>query len=142
MAPLGHIIRIKLIGRAMVRGHPDILFVFGDNMLRRGLKGQAAAMRGEPNALGIPVKWRPSKDDDAYFTDQDADREEVRQSILQSFQLIRDTLDAGRCVVIPADGIGTGLAQLPERAPRIHLAISRRIQALEEKYGVEIRTSI
>ncbi|KKL05458.1 hypothetical protein LCGC14_2605850, partial [marine sediment metagenome] len=50
------------ITRQMLRDEPDTLFVFGDNMQRRGLGGQAFAMRGEPNAVGIPTKIFPSMD--------------------------------------------------------------------------------
>ncbi len=47
---------IKKYTRAYIRAHPDWLFVFGDNMMRRGFGGQAAEARGEPNAIGIATK--------------------------------------------------------------------------------------
>ena len=51
--------RIRFITREYVRANPDKIFLFGDNLEQRGLGGQAAAMRGEPNAVGIPTKKRP-----------------------------------------------------------------------------------
>ena len=114
----------------MVRAQPDRLFVFGDNIERRGFGGQAAAMRGEPNAIGVPTKWKPERGQDAYFTDADADLFQVRDAIITAFQQMEAALAAGRDVVIPADGLGTGLADLPTRAPRIYRAIERRIANL------------
>ena len=67
----GRIIRLASITRALVRSKPGTIFVFGDNMEGRGYGGQAAAMRGEPNAIGVPTKWRPQRDERAYFRDED-----------------------------------------------------------------------
>jgi len=46
----------KHITRQMLRAEPGTLWVFGDNLQRKGLGGQAKEMRGEPNAIGIPTK--------------------------------------------------------------------------------------
>ena len=43
----------------LLRSMPEKIFVFGDNLLQRGTKGQAA-IRGEPNAVGVPTKRAPS----------------------------------------------------------------------------------
>jgi len=37
----------------------------------------------------------------------------------------------GRTVVFPKNGLGTGLAQLPERAPRINQKINEFIEEIE-----------
>jgi hypothetical protein len=52
------------------RRHRDRLFVFGDNDARRGLAGQAA-IRGEPNAIGLATKRSPSHVAHAYYRDDD-----------------------------------------------------------------------
>jgi len=70
----GRLLRWKWITREELQRHPELIFVFGDNMLRKGFGGQAKEMRGEPNAVGVPVKWRPSRDAGAYFTDRDLRR--------------------------------------------------------------------
>lgn len=127
----GRIMRAPLITREMLRAEPRSLFVFGDNIARTGRGGQAAAMRGEPNALGVPTKWRPGRASCDYFTDADADRPEIREPIVAAFRQMRLVLEAGQNVVIPAEGLGIGLADLPRRAPRIHRAIEARIEALE-----------
>ena len=126
----GIVRRIRHITRAMVRAEPQTIWVFGDNMAGAGFAGQAREMRGEPNALGVPTKWSPRRDHAAYFCDDDADNPDVRIAIIAAFQHMRSALKGGRDVVIPADGLGTGLAELPTRAPRIHRAIEARIAAL------------
>ena len=63
--------RMRFITRDYVRANRDKLFLFGDNLEQRGLGGQAAAMRGEPNAIGIPTKKSPSYRADAFFSDDE-----------------------------------------------------------------------
>jgi hypothetical protein len=128
----GRVIRIKHITRAMVQADRNTLFCFGDNMQSRGLGGQAGAMRGEPNAIGVPTKWAPERREAAYFTDDDMKNRDVRHAILGAFNEMHNALEAGHNVVIPADGLGTGLAELATRAPNLHRWIEDMIAALEE----------
>jgi hypothetical protein len=127
----GRVLRIARITRAMVQANPDTLYAFGDNMERRGSGGQAKEMRGEPNAIGVPTKWAPYSRPDAYFTDADRLNRDVWHAIRDAFDQMRGALASGRNVVIPADGIGTGLVQLPARAPRMHAMIEAAIASLE-----------
>ena len=119
----------NLITRADVRDRRGALFVFGDNMQRKGYGGQARAMRGEPNAIGVPTKWAPDRRAKSYFSDADFDR--VRDAIDDAFREIRRLQNQGLDVVLPADGLGTGLAELPRRAPRIHAYIEKHIASLD-----------
>ncbi len=121
----GSLIRVAHVTRAMLRAHPDTLFVFGDNMQLRGYDRQAAAMRGEPNAVGIPTKWAPPTAAAAFFADSDWDRPEVRDAIDSAFIRLADALRAGRSVAIPADGLGTGRAELAT-----HAACIARLEAI------------
>ncbi|AKE44783.1 hypothetical protein AU106_gp152 [Sinorhizobium phage phiM9] len=107
----------KFITRQMLKDEPDTLFVFGDNLSRVGLGGQAKEMRGEPNAVGIPTKKLPLMADHAFFTDDDYFL--VLDQLLEADKRIVEHLNSGGTVVWPEDGIGTGLAQLDERAPMI-----------------------
>src|SRR6476659_4373940 len=104
----GEVCRQKWITRQDVRLRRTAIYLFGDNMQRRGFGGQAKAMRGEPNAIGIPTKWMPDSRDSSYFKDADFDR--VRGAIDEAFGHTRAMLSQGFDIVIPADGIGTGLA--------------------------------
>ena len=57
----------KLILNADLRANPDVLYLFGDNVLRVGFGGQAKEIRGEPNAVGVRTKHRPNMHPDAFF---------------------------------------------------------------------------
>ena len=102
------------ITRAMLRAEPEKLFVFGDNMHRKGYGGQAKEMRGEPNAVGIPTKVHPTMYEGSFFTDSDL-------SVFVD-RVVPDYLRLARhpgIIVWPTAGIGSGLAQLKKRAPKI-----------------------
>lgn len=121
--------------REDIKANRDKMFVFGDNMARKGYGGQAKACRGEPNALGIPTKWYPDCSKKSFFTD--ADIAKAEPVIALAFDAMTAQLQAGRVVVWPADGVGTGLARLPEKAPAIHNYITNRWKALVEQFGGE-----
>ena len=113
----------------MLKAKPDTLFVFGDNLLRQGMSGQAREMRGEPNAVGIPTKASPNMSEKAFFTD--ADFEAAKPHIDAAFTRLYDHARHGGEIVWPWDGIGTGLAQLEKRAPRIWQRIQNGKAILE-----------
>lgn len=121
--------RIKFITRSMLRDRPDDLFAFGDNLLRKGYGGQAKEMRGMPNAVGIPTKRMPGVREIDYFTDDDMAI--ANGPIRRAFDRLRGHMDAGGGVVWPEDGIGTGLADLPRRAPQIYALILDQLASLE-----------
>lgn len=108
------VLRVPRIDRKMLRGSPEIAFIFGDNMERTGLGGQAAEMRGEPNAFGVPTKWKPSNEEEAFFSDRDFDT--VVPYIDDAFT---QAMRYSELIVIPSAGIGTGRAKLLETAPTI-----------------------
>lgn len=125
----------KWITREMVRANPDKLFLFGDNLEHRGFGGQAKEMRGEKNAIGIPTKKSPSMDDASFFRD---DQFEATKKIIDGYfyRIYRRGLEAKRnggelTVVIPSDGIGTGLAQLDKRAPKTFEHLQNRLTELK-----------
>jgi len=129
----GKVLRVQHITRQMLRADPKTLYVFGDNIARIGRAGQAREMRGEPNAVGIPTKWWPAMDEDSFFSDKDLNDRRVRDSLNEAFTRLEKALRAGQNVVLPADGLGTGLAQLPVRAPRIHATIETMIANLSQQ---------
>lgn len=131
----GRVIRLQRITRDLVRSDRKSVFVFGDNMEGRGLGGQAASMRGEPNTIGVPTKWAPKRKASAYFTDDDRVDRNVWHAINGAFEEMRKALVSGRNVVIPAEGLGTGLAELPTRAPKLYAMIEAGIASLQEAPG-------
>lgn len=124
----------KWILRTDLQANPGQSYVFGDNTQRRGLGGQAKYMRGEPNAIGVATKWAPDNNERSFFMDQ------VRciEIVMGDLARVRDALKAGRTVVIPEDGIGTGLSQLPERAPGIDEMIKTFWKEMERDYGLAV----
>ena len=132
----------KRYSRQDARNARSTLFVFGDNMARAGFGGQAKEMRGEINAVGIPTKWRPARDEGAYFADADfeltrdgdgwaLDTSPVQKAIDAAFDQLEAHRKAGGSVVWPTDGVGTGLAALQTRAPAIYAYIAFRRDRLE-----------
>lgn len=107
----------KWIMRKDVRVERDKLFVFGDNLMRFGLGGQAREMRGLPNSVGFPTKNSPAMIESAFLSD--ADLHKVQTANHDGVDRILKHLSAGGTVVWPEDGLGTGLAQLATRAPKI-----------------------
>jgi len=115
------------VTREFIRSHKKWLFVFGDNLIKRGYGGQAKACRGEPNTLGIPTKRYPTWAKDAFFTDNDYDEvKPIIQAIINSVK----KGDWEKIVILPY--IGEGRAQLPTRAPRIYEYV---VKVLEELGG-------
>lgn len=121
--------RMRFITRDCVRANPDKIFLFGDNLELRGFSGQAGAMRGEPNAVGIPTKKSPSYSPDAFFTDGEFERN--KSAIDLAFAKLAEAVtDSTRSIVIPSGGLGTGRAQLKERAPRTFAHLQSRLKDL------------
>lgn len=118
--------------RKLIQNNPDTFFVFGDNLARTGLGGQAKEARGEPNAIGVVTKRKPSNTEDSFFSDT---REEMI-AVAKDIRKIKDLLDLGYNVVFPYDGIGTGLAKLPEKSPKIFSYIEQIIEEFKITYGM------
>lgn len=116
----------KLILRSDLRNERNKLFVFGDNLLRRGFGGQAKEMRGEPNAVGIVTKKAPSMDSGSFFTDND-----FALFISETLIALEKLYKFKGTIIWPADDIGTGLAQLKTRAPMIWNKIQKVKRDLE-----------
>jgi hypothetical protein len=110
------IIYQKFIRRVDLRQNPDRRYVFGDNVLRVGFGGQAKEMRGEPNAIGVVTKLAPSMLLNAFFDDSTKCKELVQADLNR----VQDALNRGLTVVVPSDGIGTGLSRLPDVAPNLN----------------------
>ena len=117
-----------MIYRQDLQQNPDSLYLFGDNEERRGLGGQAIQMRGEPNAVGVRTKRRPRLKEGDFWTDETY--EANCRMIEDDLAPVRKHLAAGGTVVIPEDGLGTGLAQLAERAPRTLAFLQAALESL------------
>jgi len=118
-------IKVEMVKRydiAMVRNNPNKLFIFGDNLLGYG-KGGQAIIRDEKNAYGIPTKKSPNMSEASFFTDEEF---EDNKKIL--FQIINDIpISDYEYVVLPEDGLGTGLAMLPTKAPKTFIYLYSKL---------------
>ena len=123
------IIYQKFIYREDLRNNPNIFYLFGDNDIRMGRGGQAKEMRGEPNAIGIRVKKAPLIGD-VYYSDSEF--KENTRKINEDLNEVRKQLDYGKIIVIPSDGIGTGLALLKYKAPKTLLYLVNSLLNLRE----------
>jgi len=112
-----------------LRDNPGYIFLFGDNELRQGRGGQAAVCRGQPNAVGVATKRTPKTTPDAYWSDNNYGRQVtiLERDLAPAFAHIR----RGGTVVCPSRGLGTGLSELPSRAPRTFATLRQLIVDLK-----------
>ena len=116
----------QMIIRKRIRLEGARIFVFGDNVARKGHGGQAKEMRGEPNAIGVVTKFAPSYLSDAYLSDDRID--EWRSHFERDIRRIEQEKKAGKQIVFPAAGIGVGLASVDTRAPKIWKAMNKHLK--------------
>lgn len=126
------VIRQKIIVRQDLRANRDVLYIFGDNDMRHGNGGQAKQMRGEPNAVGVRTKYRPSMDEDAFWTDEtyQANCAKIHDDLSKLYY----HMDVDGIVVFPFDGIGTGLSQMDISCPKTFVYLQDRILKLSQSF--------
>ena len=123
------------ITRAEVQQNSEWYYLFGDNAQMRGYGGQAKEMRGEPNAIGIPTKKRPSMTVDSFFTDSEfPENIAAIQPRLDQIELL---LKQGYTIVIPAAGLGTGLSRLDKTAPLTFQWLQTKLTELGAAHGLD-----
>lgn len=122
----------KWIIRQDLQASPEKIYVFGDNVARVGMGGQAKEMRGESNAFGLPTKWRPAMSYDAFFHDGDV---EALAEIQKATVAIENILHQDKIVIVPLDGLGTGLSKLPEVAPLLYAYLWRTFDHWGSRFG-------
>lgn len=135
------IIKNEDLRRSYASGLP-ILYVFGDNVKRVGMGGQAGEMRYEPNAVGVATLYAPG----VFYRDDAVSVDAQKRIIDRDMKRLFDHVKQGGIVVWPADGIGTGLARLPKASPTTFTYLEEKLEALvkvgrafnEDRKGVEI----
>ena len=124
------IIKQKFINRVDLQNNPTLVYLFGDNLARVGLGGQAAAMRGEPNAVGVATKKTPSSNPSAFFYDDEymANVKAIYDDVTPAIGHILK----GGVLVIPSDGLGTGLSAMEKHCPKTLKALNELLEYLED----------
>lgn len=126
------VVRQYRIFRKDLKANPDVLYLFGDNARRVGLGGQAMEMRGEPNAVGVRTKWAPGMRTEDFFSDSPIEHNAIKRLIEKDLERVQQHLQTGGVVVIPYDGLGTGLAQLDVRAPKVFAFLTAKLNELSD----------
>lgn len=118
--------------------HPKKCFVFGDNLRRFGMGGQAI-IRNNLNTYGIATKRKPSRDESAYFSEASvSDLDDVLEDIEGLWQRLRDYPDEEIVIPVTKDGrisLGLDRAELKQRAPTIYDTIVMHIEEMANVYG-------
>jgi len=88
--------------------HPDRLYLFDDNEIRRGRGGQAGVCRGHPNVVSVATKRSPDCTLHAYWNDVEFDC--FIASIAHDLTPAMLHILKGGTAVCPTRGLGTGLS--------------------------------
>lgn len=123
----------KVILREDARRNRDVLYVFGDNLVRKGFFGQAKELRREPNAVGIRTKYTPTQ----YFAEAPAETIAQNRMIDEDMKRLFSHVKNGGIVIWPSDGVGSGAARLQIEAPSTFEHLQSKLDALLEVAQIE-----
>lgn len=108
----------------------EFLYVFGDNLLEKGEKGQAIIRKvSSKNVFGVPTKRLPSMKEGSFFSDQLEEQEIVLKKLTELWNCHKE----GRVIVLPNNPFGSNLAQLEKRSPKINELILRFYRSAKEE---------
>ena len=94
----------KYITAEFLKKNPDVIFVFGDNLVRAG-KGGAAKLRDEPNTYGFLTKKYPNNKDSSFFHPKEYKKVFYREFL---FLIKKIKKNPEKTYIIPK--LGSGLA--------------------------------
>jgi len=98
--------------------NPHKLYIFGDNLIRRG-KGGQAIIRDFPNAWGIATKRLPSMSNNSFFGDRPDEMTALITDIAMLINMLLHKDTDFNTLVFPEDGLGTGLSKMPSKSPKL-----------------------
>lgn len=110
----------KNLNTKLCRNNSRALIVFGDNLIGKGKAGQAI-IRDEPNAFGVPTKRLPSMNNEAFFSDKQDEYDIVKSKLIYLW----NEHQKGKLIILPEDQVGSGLAKLEQKSPKINELICR-----------------
>lgn len=114
--------------------NPNKLYIFGDNLQRYGMAGQAIIRRCK-NATGLATKISPSMEEEAFFNDKDYKIfiNIIDKEIAKIKRVFNNDLREVDTIVFPVDGLGTGLSKLPTVAPQVFKYLC---YVLDKEFGI------
>ena len=127
--------------RAEVEADPENIYVFGDNLAdaETGYVPSVtqAVIRGLPNAFGIITKIDRKLSQESFLNDINFGQ--YRFYLYNILFSLRNKLKAGKNVYVPMkDGqilLGTGKAQMPEKAPMCFELLCKTFNELFDEFG-------
>ena len=96
--------RDVIITKEFLRSHPECLFVYGDNVIRKGMAG-SAILRNELNSYGFITKKIPSMDDTSFYK-----KEEYEEIFSKELTTLIDKINNNPDRTFLISKIGSGLA--------------------------------
>ena len=112
----------------LCKNNPNSLIVFGDNLTGKGKKGQAM-IRDCVNSYGVPTKRLPSMEEGSFFSDLESEYNLVKERLLNLCTEHKE----GKEIILPVNKIGSGLADLQNKSPKIYKMIESFYKAVETK---------
>lgn len=112
--------------------NPNKIYIFGDNSIFKGKAGQAN-IRNCTNSFGIPTKRFPTMEANAFMRDTPKDYEYINVEFKTLKKIIENKMYD--TIVFPKDGLGTGLAKMPETSPKLFQALCDK---LEKKFEIKM----
>jgi len=135
---------IKKLYRSNVEKDMDKIYLFGDNEERTSgqnlidikdeTKGRypnitQAVIRGLPNTIGIvTVKNANTKDSTRFYETKDFDK--FKKQVDTDLAVVENYLKEGKTIVLPSNGIGTGVSNLKTKAPKLYNYLANRLNLL------------
>lgn len=110
----------------LCRLNPNTLFVFGDNLICKG-KGGQAIIRSEPNTLGIATKALPYTHKRSFFDDNNPSHYKYLLEDIARLQYHLHIHSEYNQIVLPYAGLGTGLSEMPQRAPKLFKLLTKLV---------------
>jgi len=110
-----------------VKNNPNCLFIFGDNDVKTGHGGQAI-IRDLPNSIGIPTKKFPTLEPNSFYNDLEIEKNKMKISF--AIKNIINESKKYKYIILPEEGLGTGLADLKNKAPETFKYLESQIMFL------------
>lgn len=92
------------ITEQFLRDRPNVIFVFGDNYIRKGKAG-AAKLRDEPNTYGFITKKYPNNKADSFFT-----KDEYKYVFEQEIEKLKKHIENNPDKIFLITKLGSNLA--------------------------------
>ena len=111
--------------------NPNKLYVFGDNTLRVGMAGQAS-IRKCLNSTGLATKLHPGMEEGDFMSDNFYNEHcsVIEKDLIKILKRFENPDNGYNQLIFPYDGLGTGLSQLPEKAPKVYKFLCDKLASM------------